>query len=210
MKHGATLAFAVALLLAPVAAAQREGPALTGRAVVFLDAEEGVEPFLGVFLYEVVAGQLREHGFAVVHGEVAAEPTSPRECLASPDCARDVMARLSAPFAIALHLAMTDGRLTVTWARSDGADTPPLAGDEGAVAAALAEAIGAIEPAVLPCVWTLESSVGARVEVDGAPTGAPGVVTAGAHRVTVRAPGRDPWSGPLTCAGARVLRLRAE
>ncbi len=205
------VALACLLAVAPApACAQREGPALTGRAVVFLDAEEGVEPFLAVFLYEVIAGRLREHGFAVARGEVAAEPRPPGECLASVECARAAMARHAAPFLIALHLAVAGGRLSVTWARSDGAATPPLEGDEGAVAAALAEAIQALEPSRLPCVFTVESSLGATVEIDGSPATAPGVVASGVHRVTVRAPGRDPWSGRLTCAGARVLRVHAE
>ncbi|MEZ4338789.1 MAG: hypothetical protein R3B82_19400 [Sandaracinaceae bacterium] len=202
--------FVLSLHVPGAAAAQGEATARTGRAVVFLDADEGVEPFLGVFLYEVVAGRLRDHGFAVVRGDASAEASAPLTCLASRECARATMARRSAPFAIALHLAERDGRLTVTWARSDGVATTPLEGDEGTVAAALVEALGALEPARLPCVWTLEASVAATIEIDGARARAPGVVDPGSHRVTVRAPDRDPWSGPLTCAGARVLRVHAE
>ena len=218
----AALTWAALLSVASVGRAQGASPAepaisdqgaharpLTGRALVYLDADEGVDEFVRVFLFEVIAGRLREHGLAVTRGRAAASGTPPLTCLADAECARDLQRAQTAPLVLAFHIARVGDELLVTWRRSDAPTAEPssVQDGEGGVAAALAQTLMELEIERVPCVVLVESELEVSLSVDGARVQSPAVVGPGDHRTVAVVRDRDPWSGPLRCAGGRVLRI---
>ena len=133
-------------------------------------------------------------------------------CLDNPDCVRSLSARLQAPLVLAMRIeAAGAGRVRVTWRRSDGDDAQVIEDEEGAVATSLYQTLSALDPSAVPCVIVLAGEVPQlRVAVDGQAVSLPQQITAGEHTAQATAPGREPWSGPLSCEGGRVLRLRVD
>ncbi len=223
----AALAFATMLAVGPARAQDRTGdPAspepgsasagaapgsrpLTGRALVYLDAEEGVDEFVRVFVFEVVRGRLRDHGLAVSRGEASDSRPSAMVCLRDRGCARALQREHGAPLVLAFHIARAQDELLVTWRRSDAISEAPasIQDNEGGVAAALARTLMELQPERLPCVAQLETELDVALTVDGAAAQSPVLVEPGEHRARAVTAGRAPWSGSLRCAGGRVLRI---
>jgi len=184
---------------------------LTGRALVFLEADEGVDEFVRVFVFEVIAGRLRDHGLAVARGDTADAAQPPMTCLQDEACVRALQREHTAPLVLAFHIAQASETLTVTGRRSDAMAEPPLSIEdgEGGVAAALAQLLMELEIEAVPCVVLFESSIPVTFSVDGAEVQSPALVGPGDHRARAVAAEREAWSGALTCAGGRVLRVEA-
>ncbi|HHH30058.1 MAG TPA: hypothetical protein ENK57_17175 [Polyangiaceae bacterium] len=209
----AGLCAAPALAQSDVRSDGHDGAPLTGRALILLEADDDVDEFVRVFVYEVVVGRLRDHGLIVERGDASAlgsaQGTSAMRCLADRACTARLQRRQRATLVLAFHFAMAGGQIVITWRRSDAISRAPLRlrGDEGSVAASLARTLLRLDVGALPCVVTLSAEFPVALQIDGERASAPALVDPGAHTARAQASGREPWQGPLVCGGGRVLRV---
>lgn len=203
---------------------EESGKRSGARAAVIVVQGPKVDPFFGVYTFEVAAALLRKLSYSVVPPKVAAERwrklAGGGDCAKDESCLRSLARELAAPSILVVQLGAAARKKvwvhTQAFVVYDGkierSALLKASGAEGEITSLMQKSSRDLQALPRPCEYALDSAALALdIQVDEREIKQDATkrffLSPGSHTMNLRAQGRDPWQGEVRCEAGRSYRV---